>query len=125
MLALRRVDLAIAITILMATTWILLTSGFTLLSLSKEDDPGTIPLDWHDEIRWMATVLNWLVPAAILLIGAHLAIAVKTKEWKPVLLLFEGCGVGSAIFVAVAVWSFIASVHLPEIHLWENHIWWQ
>ncbi len=125
MLSLRSVDLAIAIATLMATTWILLTSGFTLLSLSKGGDPGTIKSDWHDEIRWMETVLNWLIPAAILLIGAHLAIAVKTKKWKPVLLLFEGCGVGSAIFVAISVWNFIASIHPTEIHLWENRIWWQ
>ena len=125
MRSLRRVDFALAIAVLVVTTWILLASGFTMLGLASGDQPDTVKLDWHDEIRWMETVLNWLIPAAILLLAAHLAIAAKTKEWKPVLLLFEGCGVGSAIFVAIFVWNFIASVHLPEIHLWENHIWWR
>jgi len=121
-----RLNAAISIALAAVTACIFLVSGFTLLSLSSDGHRDSAKLDWHDEIRWMEAVLNGLVPAAVLLVGVRFMAVLKTKERSRMLLLLsEGIGAGCAVFVAISVWSLLASSHLPEIDLWKNGIWWR
>ena len=120
---LRKIDSILVVALLVMTTWILLTSGVTLLSLSTGSEPGSIKLDWHDEINRMEGVLNYLIPIATLVLGSHFVIVPRIGCWKPVVLFYEVIGFVSATFVAIAVWNLIARAHGPNIDLW-NLIWW-
>jgi hypothetical protein len=121
---LRQIDSILVATVLLLTTWVLLTSGGTLLSLAADETPGSIKLDWHDEINRMDRVLNHLIPAGALLLVGHIAILWKTKNWGRSVLAYELTCFLSATFVAISVWSFIAKAHAPTIDLWRS-IWWR
>jgi hypothetical protein len=121
---LRQIDSILVATVLLLTTWVLLASGGTLLSLAAEETPDSIKLDWHDEINRMEHALNHLIPAGALLLIGHLAILGKTKNWGRLVLAYELISFLSATFVAIAVWSFIAKAHAPAIDLWSS-IWWR
>jgi hypothetical protein len=121
---LRQIDSILVATVLLLTTSVLLVSGGTLLSLAADETPGSIKLDWHDEINRMEHLLNHLIPAGVLLLIGHLAILGKTKNWGRSVLAYELISFLSATFVAIAVWSFIAKAHAPAIDLWSS-IWWR
>ena len=120
---LRQIDSILIATVLLLTTSVLLVSGGTLLSLAADETPGSIKLDWHDEINRMERVLNYLIPAGVLLLVIHFAILWKTKNRGRSVLAYELLCFLSATFIALAVWSFIAQAHASAIDLWKS-IWW-
>lgn len=119
-----RNPITIAIAVVVAI--ILIVSGRVLLSISEPPPPGTLgKIDWFDEINWMASILNIVLPVGILLVGIHVAVLANEadRQWQS--LFFVACAVGSSAFVAISVWIFMDRMHGPEVDLWAHRIWWR